>query len=289
MTSLIIVMSIFVAVGIGYALKINVGVLGIAFSYIFGCFMLGMKASAVISAWPTGLFFFIMMASFFYGIAVTNGTLTLFTEHAIYKFRNHAWFIPILMWITCFVISGLGPGPTTVFAFMPAIVLTTADRIKMNKLVAAIIIVGAGVAGGYTPISLCTAVVRTCLTAAGYTEGQIPEMLSQICANNILAQVLLFIVIYVICRSWKVDSQAHMEKPVPFSSKQKETLVLIISGLAFMVLIPFLHTFMPENGTITAINKALSPALVFTVLLVIALIMKLGNQKAALNFIPWGQ
>ena len=48
MLSLAIVLSIFVAVAIGYKMKINVGVLGIAFSYIFGCFIMGMKTGKVI-------------------------------------------------------------------------------------------------------------------------------------------------------------------------------------------------------------------------------------------------
>lgn len=123
MVSILIVLSIFVAIAVGYKFKINVGLIATAFAYIFGCFVLGMKTSAVIGLWPTSLFFFIMIASFFYGIAVTNGTLGLLTEHTIYAFRGQPWLIPIVMWVACFAISGLGPGPTTVFAFMPAIIL----------------------------------------------------------------------------------------------------------------------------------------------------------------------
>lgn len=62
MISLLIVLSIFVAVDIGYKKKINVGLIAIAFSYIFGCFVLGMKPKEIIALWPTSLFFFIMMA-----------------------------------------------------------------------------------------------------------------------------------------------------------------------------------------------------------------------------------
>lgn len=287
MISLFIVLSIFAAVAIGYKLKINVGILAIAFSYIFGCFVLGMKTSGVIALWPTSLFFFIMMASFFYGIAVTNGSLGLFSEHMIYLFRRRPWAIPIVMWIVCFTLSGLGPGPTTIFAFMPAIVLEVADRIRMNKLVAAVIIVGGGVAGGYTPISLCYATVKNCLISAGYGESELPAMLSKISFNNILAQVLIFLVIYVLCKSWKVESPEYEERPASFSPKQKQTLLLIAAGLAVMVVFPLLKTLLPGVEIIAKISGALEPSLFFTVLLVIALILKLGDQKKALNFIPW--
>lgn len=287
MISLLIVLSIFVAVAIGYKLKINVGIIAIAFSYIFGCFILGLKTKEVIALWPTSLFFFIMMASFFYGIAVTNGSLGLFSEHMIYFFRNRPWFIPIVMWIVCFVLSGLGPGPTTIFAFMPAIVLEVADKIKLNKLVAAVIIVGGGVAGGYTPISLCYATVKNCLVSAGYADTEIPSLLSKISMNNILAQVLIFILIYVLCKSWKVESPKYTERPAAFSLKQKQTLALIAIGLATMVIFPLLKNLLPGAVIVSKISGSLEPSLFFTVLLVIALIMGLGEQKKALNFVPW--
>ena len=287
MLSLLIVLSIFAAIAIGYKLKINVGLPAIAFAYIFGCFVMGMKTKEVIALWPTNLFFFLVMASFFYGLAVTNGTLSLLSEHAIYICRNRPWTIPAVMWLACFGISGLGPGPTTVFAFMPAIVLDIADRIKMNKLVAAVIIVGGGVAGGYTPISLCYATVKNCMLIAGYAETELPAMLAKISFNNIFAQILIFILIYIICRSWKVTSPDFTEKPVNFSVKQKQTLLLIFSGLIVMVTFPLLKVLLPGVSMIAQINSALEPSLCFTVLLVIGLIFKLGDQKKSLEFIPW--
>ncbi len=288
MVSILIVLSIFVAIAVGYKSKINVGLIAAAFAYIFGSFVLGMKSSAVIALWPTSLFFFIMMASFFYGIAVTNGTLALLTEHTIYAFRNQPWLIAIVMWVACFAISGLGPGPTTVFAFMPAIILKASDRLKLNKLIATVIVVGAGVAGGYTPLSLCYATVKNCLIQAGYEESVIPEMLSKISFNVILAQVIIFALVYVIFRGWKVESMAEMEKPAAFTKKQKQTLVLVFGGLAIMVIFPLLKSLFPGVALFKTINSALEPSLLFTVLLVIALLMKLGDQKKALNFIPWG-
>ena len=288
MLSLFIILSIAIAVVIGFKMKVNVGLITIAFAYIFGCYVLGMKTSAVIALWPTSLFFFIMTASFFYGIAVTNGTLALFSEHVIYAFRSMPWIIPIVMWAVCFAVSGLGPGPTTVFAFMPAIVLGMADRIKMNKLVAAVIIVGGGVAGGYTPISLCYVTVENCLNQAGYAQDVIPSMLSKISFNVILAQILIFALIYIICRTWRLESLVYEEKPAAFTSKQKQTLSVIFFGLVFMVVFPLLKTLLPESNIISIIEGASEPSLLFVVLLVISLLLKLGDEKKALNFIPWG-
>ena len=288
MLSLIIVLSIFVAVAVGYKAKINVGIIAIAFAYIFGVFVLGMDSGDIVDMWPTSLFFFIMMASFFYGSAVTNGTLGLLSEHVIYAFRNMPYLIPVMMWLTCFVLSGLGPGPTTIFAFMPAIILGMSDRIKLNKMVAAVCIVGGGVAGGYTPISLCYATVENCLAAAGYTEAEAAAMLPHISFNNILAQALIFVVIYIICRSWKVESPKYEAKPAPLDKKQKQTAFIIFLGLAIAVVFPMLEALITGVSAFATLSGAIEPSLLFCVLLVLSLLFKLGNEKKALNFIPWG-
>ena len=287
MTSYLIILSIFISVAIGYKCKINVGIIAMAFAYIFGCFVLGLKSSAVIAMWPSSLFYFILMVSFFYGIAMTNGTLMLIAENAIYLCRNRAWFIPILLWLISFGISGLGPGPVTVFAFMAPLVMATADKIGMNKIIGTICVVGAGVAGGYTPISLCYATVRNCLVTAGYEGDVLVADLNKIAFNNILAQVLIFAIIYLIFKGWTVQVSKEIKRPEPFSKKQIQTLALIVIGLAVMIIFPLLKNFMPDSAFIAAVSKGLEPSLVSTVLLVIALMLKLGDQKKALNFVPF--
>lgn len=287
MTSSLIIISIFVAVAIGYKSKINVGIIAMAFAYIFGSFVLNLKTSEIIAFWPTSLFYFILMVSFFYGIAMTNGTLNLVAENAIYAFRNKPWFIPILLWLISFGISGLGPGPVTVFAFMAPIVMVTADRINMNKIIGTIIVVGAGVAGGYTPISLCYAIVKANLINAGYESTVLMPYLNKIAFNNIFAQVLIFAIVYIIFKGWKVKVSEDIEKPAGFTNKQKYTLGLILLGLAVMVVFPLLVQLVPNSNMLSRISKSLEPSLVSTVLLVIALIFKLGDEKKALNFIPF--
>lgn len=287
MTSILIILSIFVAIAIGYKFKINVGIIGMAFAYIFGCFVLGLKTKEVIELWPTGLFYFILMVSFFYGIAMTNGTLMLIAENSIYAFRNKPWFIPILLWLISFGVSGLGPGPVTVFAFMAPLVMATADKIKMSKIIGTIIVVGAGVAGGYTPISLCYATVKNCLITAGYEGEILTAYLNKVAFNNILAQVIIFAIVYVLFKGWSVEIPHNVQKPSPFNQKQIITLALIFIGLGVMVVFPLLSNLMPDVALISALKKSMEPSLVSAILLTVALILKLGDEKKALNFVPF--
>ncbi|MBS5607823.1 MAG: SLC13 family permease, partial [Enterocloster asparagiformis] len=77
------------------------------------------------------------------------------------------------------------------------------------------------------------------------------------------------------------------KRPEPFTKKQVQTLALIVIGLAVMIIFPLLKNFMPDSAFIAAVSKGLEPSLVSTVLLVIALMLKLGDQKKALNFVPF--
>ena len=170
---------------------------------------------------------------------------------------------------------------------MAPLVMATADKIGMNKIIGTICVVGAGVAGGYTPISLCYATVRNCLVTAGYEGEALIADLNKIAFNNILAQVLIFIVIYLIFKGWTVQVSKEIKRPEPFTKKQVQTLALIVIGLAVMIIFPLIKNFMPDSAFIAAVSKGLEPSLVSTVLLVIALMLKLGDQKKALNFVPF--
>lgn len=46
-----IILSIAATIGLGFAFKINVGLFGILFAYIIGCFGLGMSVKAVTVTW----------------------------------------------------------------------------------------------------------------------------------------------------------------------------------------------------------------------------------------------
>ena len=129
--------------------------------------------------------------------------------------------------------------------------------------------------------------MRNCLVTAGYEGDVLVADLNKIAFNNILAQVLIFAIIYLIFKGWTVQVSKEIKRPEPFSKKQIQTLALIVIGLAVMIIFPLLKNFMPDSAFIAAVSKGLEPSLVSTVLLVIALMLKLGDQKKALNFVPF--
>ena len=88
--SILIIAAIALAVVLGYKTKINTGFFCIAFAYIIGCFMLGMKTKDLIAEWPTSTMFVILAVSLFYNFAAGNGTLEKNLTVKAHKFSKTA-------------------------------------------------------------------------------------------------------------------------------------------------------------------------------------------------------
>ena len=69
MVSIIIILSIALAIFLGYRTKINTGLFCIVFAYIIGCFVMGLKPKQIIGFWPTSTMFVILSVSLFYNFA----------------------------------------------------------------------------------------------------------------------------------------------------------------------------------------------------------------------------
>jgi len=78
------------------------------------------------------------------------------------------------------------------------------------------------------------------------------------------------------------------ERPEPFTSNQKTTLVLIALMMGIVLAAPLLHIAFPDNKTITFVNSKMDIGLVASVFVVIALLLKLGDEKKVVAMVPWG-
>lgn len=287
MVNYLIIAAILASIALGYKFKNNIAIFGITFAYLIGAGVVGLKPKAIIALWPSSLFFFIFAVTFFYGFALSNGTLVKFSEKGIYLCRKRPYLIPVMLYFLAFGMSGIGAGPFAVFAFLAPLIMLVASQIEMNKVLAAVIIVGAGVAGGYTPISLCTATVKSVLGTVGYDAEQIAAMMPLISWNNMQAQFILFGIAYIVFKGYKVKAPENLKEPEPFTPKQKTTLVLIFSGLIAYTVFPLLVTLFPHIRLFAAINSNLDTGLIAMALTAVALLLRIGNEKDALACVPW--
>ena len=123
---------------IGLKANINLGVVGIAMSFLLGQFCLQMSASEVILQFPTALFFVLFITTMFYGFANENGVLEGISLRLIQRFSHMEWTVPFLLFLSAATVSALGAGamatPVIISPILhgTAVLLSSPHRLRGN-------------------------------------------------------------------------------------------------------------------------------------------------------------
>lgn len=290
MMSLIVVTAIVVSIALGYKTKINTGFFAIAFAYIIGCFVLDLKATEVVKMWPISIFFVIFAVSLFYNFALVNGTLEKLAGHLMYGCRNFPHMLPFAVFLAATLIAGMGAGFYTVLAFMAPVTLLLCDKTGMGKMIGAMAVNYGALAGANFMASQSGLIFRGLMQSAGVSADAAFVHSIGIFASTMVIPFLVLgaLVFFTDHRKTMGNSVSLSERPEPFDKNQKTTLVLIALMMGIVLAAPLLHMAIPDNKTITFINSKMDIGLVASIFAVIALLMKLGDEKKVVAMVPWG-
>jgi di/tricarboxylate transporter len=290
MMSLLVVMAIVVSIALGYRTKINTGFFAIAFAYLIGCFVLDLKPSDVVKMWPIGIFFVIFAVSMFYNFALVNGTLEKLAGHLLYGCRRTPHLLPFAVFIAATVIAGMGAGFYTVLAFMAPITLLLCDKTGMSKIIGGMAVNYGALAGANFMTSQSGLIFRGLMQNAGVDADVAFVNSIGIFASTMIIPVLVLggLVLSNGHRTAMSAADAGATRPEPFDRNQRKTLTLIFTMMVIVLAAPLLHLAFPSNHTITFVNSKMDIGLVASVFAVIALLMKLGDEKKVVAMVPWG-
>lgn len=290
MMSLIVVTAIVISIALGYRTKINTGFFAIAFAYVIGCFVLDIKAPDVVKMWPIGIFFVIFAVSLFYNFALVNGTLEKLAGHLMYGCRSFPHLLPFAVFLAATLIAGMGAGFYTVLAFMAPITLLLCDKTGMGKMVGAMAVNYGALAGANFMASQSGLIFRGLMQGAGISADAAFVHSIGIFASTMVIPLLVLsaLVFFTDHRKNMGSGIALSECPEPFTREQKTTLLLIALMMGIVLAAPLLHMAFPDNRTITFVNSKMDIGLVASVFAVIALLMKLGDEKKVVALVPWG-
>ena len=288
MISLFVVFAIASSIALGYRTKINTGLFAMVFAYIIGCFCLGLKSKEVVAMWPIQIFFVIFGVSLFYNFALLNGTLEKLASILLYQCRKVPRILPYALFLAAALIAGLGAGFFTVMAFMAPITLMLCNKTGLNKLVAGVAINYGALGGANFMTSQSGIVFRGLIESVGYTEDAF-LFATLIFVTSMLLPFFVITFLMFATHSHKVLG-AHIEvsKPEAFDAKQRMTLGLIGIMMGLALFPPVLHTIIPANQTIQFINSRMDIGLISVTMAVLALLMKLADEKQAVSKVPWG-
>lgn len=287
MISFIVVLAIAISIFLGYRTKINTGFFAIFFAYLIGCFFLDLKSADVIKMWPISIFFVIFAVSLFYNFALVNGTLEKLSAHLLYACRSFPQFLPFAIFFAATLIAGLGAGFFTVMAFMAPITLLLCEKTGLSKTIGAISVNYGALAGANFMTSQSGIIFKTLIDAAGFAENDFAYT-TTIFITTLLIPLFVISGFLFFTKSGKsFNKMITIEKPTAFEPKQKTTLSLILFMMVMVLAAPLLHMLLPHSKMVTFINSKMDIGLIAISLSVVALMLKLADEKQVIAKVPW--
>lgn len=290
MMSLFVVAAIILAVALGYTTKINIGLFAIAFAYLLGCFGMGLSPSEIIGMWPLKIFFVIFSVCLFYSFATVNGTLEKLAGHLLYRCRSVPHLLPYAVFLTSGVIAAMGAGYYTVLAFMAPLTLLLCQRTGMSLILGGMA-VNYGALGGANFVSSQSGIIfRSLMTSAGISENQAFINGLVIFASTVVIPLLVISAFVFLAGHGRTLKAAVINADLPeaFNREQKLTLLLTVLMMLIVLAAPLAMMAFPDNATIKFINAKVDIGLIASVFSVIALLLKLGDERKAIASLPWG-
>jgi len=95
----------------------------------------------------------------------------------------------------------------------------------------------------------------------------------------------MFIFLYILFKGYRI-TQSIINKPEPFSSRQRLNLVVIMLVAATAILLPLLHAFFPSNSALTGLAGLDITAISFLGI-ILCLLLRLAPETDVIRHVPW--
>ena len=284
--TLYILGAIIISIVLGYKTKINIGFFAIVFSYLIGCFGMGLKASQVIALWPIKIFFIILAVTLFYNFSLANGALEKLSGHLIYKCRNFPALLPLVIFVVATIISGLGAGYYTVLAFMAPMTLLLCQKTKMNMVIAALAVNYGALAGANFMTSQSGVIFRGLMDSSGVATDTAFTYSSGIFAATFLIPVVV-LALYSLFNARHHKTAIDAARPEPLDPKQKQSIMLIFIMMSIVLIVPILNLLLPDVAMIQFLNARIDIGFIAIFFAIVSLFLKLGDEKKVISLVPW--
>ncbi len=276
-----------ISIAVGAIFKKNIGIFAILSSFLLAGFIEpSIGVSAVFSAWPSKLFVTLLFVMFWFGFAVTNGTLSKLADNVVWAFRNMPWAVPFVLFFLILLLSAGGMATYACFAFMGPIVVEIAKKLNMHRIMVACIVIGGSVIGGMTPISQLGLTHLNTIANVGYGAEEARHILWVMFANNFIGEFLMFLICYFVFKVYRVKLDPSFTKPEPLTDVQRKTICIFGGGIGVIVLVSLLYTFLPSVPIIKTLYTGFDITLVALVGIILSAFLKIGDYKKALSIVP---
>ncbi|WCF13325.1 hypothetical protein N4G58_05490 [Edwardsiella piscicida] len=102
-----------------------------------------------------------------------------------------------------------------------------------------------------------------------------------------LAHTAIFAVSYLLLRGYRIQAVENMARPAPFTAEQKRTLWLVCGVFLLIILPALLSSLLPASTALKAASRALNPTFLSFIGIVASLLLKVADERKAMENIPW--
>jgi|AntAceMinimDraft_18_1070375.scaffolds.fasta_scaffold00035_12 di/tricarboxylate transporter len=262
---IISLISLVVAIVIGFWKNINVGLIAIVFAFILGVYVGGISEKTIMSYWPIKLFITTFGITLLFSIAKLNGTLEKISKTIIYQSHGKKVLIPIIFYVLAVLIASVGPGNISTSALLLPIGLVIGHRTKISTLMMSTLIILGSIAGGLSPLAP-NGIVALDLAAS----NGVGDLGLRIYIVNVISMTIFAIIMFVVLGGLKLrGDRVEISKAGSFNKYQIYTLVSIFILVLWVIL--------------GGVNVGFAAFALSAVLLV----MKAADQNKAIANVPW--
>ena len=287
MDVLVFVVAIVLSIVIGKLLKTNIGVVALAMAFLVGAVYFKLASRDVMGAFPTNIFFYMLIGTFFYGFGMHNGTFQKVAQNILYRVGGASRFMPLIFWFVTAVVMALGAGSNAAPVFLSPIFFGIATEMGMNPLVAALGYYTAGTAFNLLPWTSDFA-SKTGINIPTFGDATARTISYAAMLYDMIFLLIFFVVFCIITGAFKkTNANISFQKPEPMTAVQKKTLAVILI-LAVLLVLPMIIQQFAKNAVTGWMTKYLDFLLLGSVGIVVNHLIKIGDiQEVVKKSIPW--
>jgi di/tricarboxylate transporter len=261
--------ALLVAIALSLTSRVNVGVVAIAFAWLIGTTLAGIKPDQIAAGFPSSLFLTLTGVSLLFALAEMNGTLGRLANRAVLLAKGNARAIPIVFFVIAFVLSSIGPGAISTVALLIPLAMAIGTRAGLSPFLTALMVANGANAGNLSPISAIGVVANAKMAEAGLAGHG-----GKVWLASFLAHALVSAAAYValVSQQRRPPSEAtHEAAPVmELDRRHWLTIAIIVAWIVGVVALK-LHVGMAAFGAAAVLVLA-----------------RLADEQSAVRQVPWG-
>jgi di/tricarboxylate transporter len=260
-------LALLAAIVLSMVTRLNVGILGLAFAWVIGTYVAGLRVDEVAAGFPSALFLTLAGVTLLFALAESNGTLERVAHRAIGVARGRAPLVPLLFFLIALVLSSVGPGSITTVALLIPVAMAVGMRAGVPAFLIALMVANGANAGNLSPISAVGVIANSRMAEAGIGGHE-----GLVWLANFVAHALVAIAAYVILGGWRLPPVAVGAARESQRLERTHWLTLAVIGVWIVGVIGFrLHVGLAAFAAAA-----------------IVIMLSLADEVAAMRRIPWG-